>query len=51
MHSACKKGTVASKSANDGRVTQMNAWLETEWAGVAQVFRGTSLGQRRRQRA
>jgi len=27
------------KSANCGEVTQMNAWFETEWAGVAQVFR------------
>ncbi len=29
----------AWKSANWGKVTQMNAWFETEWAGVAQVFR------------
>jgi hypothetical protein len=29
----------ASKCANCGEVTQMNDWFETEWAGVAQVFR------------
>lgn len=27
------------KSAKSGKVTQMNGWFETEWAGVAQVFR------------
>jgi predicted transposase YbfD/YdcC len=27
------------KSANCGKVTQLNACFETEWAGVAQVFR------------
>src|SRR5947209_4833192 len=33
------KDTGGWKFANCGEVTQMNAWLETEWAGVAQVFR------------
>jgi hypothetical protein len=27
------------QSADCGKVTQMNDWCETEWAGVAQFFR------------
>ena len=35
----CKKRTVVWKCENCGKVAQMNEWFETEWAGVAQVFR------------
>src|ERR1017187_9159016 len=39
MPKACKKSTGVSKCAHGGKVAQMHAWFETEWAGMAQVFR------------
>ena len=46
MRNRSKRGMAGEKCAKSGEVTQMNAFFEREWAGMAQIFQIRRSGEK-----